>query len=260
MAERLPLIRQAPQQWLDWGGFLGAGRAAVKAVWPQAGCQVVEPDDTLLARSRQALRGPWWTLNRPHAPVLAEDAVPPQAAQMLWANMVLPFEPDVPALLARWQQALAAGGFVMFSTYGPDTLAELRALYAQAGWPAPHAPFADMHDIGDALVRNGFAEPVMDQETLTLHWSGAQPLLDELRSLGSNLCPGRTAGLRTPRWRQRLVQALAARADAQGRIALRFEIVYGHAYRSQPRVRHAEAARVSLDSLKATLPGRRRTP
>jgi malonyl-CoA O-methyltransferase len=112
------------------------------------------------------------------------------------------------------------------------------------------APLVDMHDLGDMLVHAGFADPVMDQETLTLTWTSPEALLDELRGLGGNADPRRAAGSRTPRWKRRLADALAARADAQGRIALRFEVVYGHAFRPAPRPRVQSQTSVSLDAMR----------
>lgn len=256
MAERLVVIREAPQRWLDWWGWLGAGAQPVQAVWPEAERRVVEPTAALAARSRAQLQAPWWAWRRRQAAaqaVLDEAAVPPGQAQMLWANLMLHAVPDPVALMAQWHAALAVGGFLMFSTFGPDTWRELRAVYAEAGWPAPHPPFSDMHDIGDQLVHAGFADPVMDQETLHLHWSSPEALLAELRSLGGHLGPGRLPGLRTPRWRQRLQAALAARTDAQGRIGLTVELVYGHAFKALPRVRPGDPVTVSLDSLRASL-------
>ncbi len=263
MAERLVVIRDAPAQWLDWWGWLGAGAQPVQAVWPQAERRIVEPTPALAARSRADLQAPWWAWRRRQAlaqAVLDEAAVPPAQAQMLWANLMLHAAPDPVAMMSRWHAALAVGGFLMFSTFGPDTWRELRAVYAEAGWPAPHPPFTDMHDIGDQLVHAGFADPVMDQETLRLHWSSPEALLAELRSLGGHLGTARLPGLRTPRWRQRLHAALSARADAQGRIGLTVELVYGHAFKAAPRVRPGDPVTVSLDSVRATLkqprPGR----
>ena len=260
MAERLPVIRQPPLTWLDWGGFIGAGASAVQAVWPQAQRSVAEPTRALAERSRQALQAPWWAwgqrrLDASQTVALAAD-VPAGQAQMLWSNLGLHTSPDAAATLAQWHRALAVGGFVMFSTFGPDTLRELRALYAEQGWPAPHPPFADMHDVGDLLVHGGFADPVMDQEVLRLSWSSPQALLAELRGLGGHLGLQRTPGLRTPRWQARLLQALARQADAQGRIHLSFELVYGHAYKPAPRPARADLATVSLEALRATLPKR----
>lgn len=262
MAERLPLIREAPTTWLDWGAFLGGGAPAVKAVLPRARRQVVEPTTALAERSRSLVQRPWWSWSRlaEAEPVMLDSAVPPRSAGMVWANMVLHASPQPLQLLERWHDALSDQGYLMFSAFGPDTLRELRDLYAQAGWPAPHPPFTDMHDIGDQLVHGGFADPVMDQETLRLSWSSPQALLAELRSLGGHVGPARHAGLRTPRWHQRLLRALAACADAHGRIHLSFEIVYGHAFKAAPRPAPGEPVSVPLDQVRAALVSRRAKP
>jgi malonyl-CoA O-methyltransferase len=130
-------------------------------------------------------------------------------------------------------------------------LRELRELYAECGWPAPTPGYVDMHDLGDMLVAAGFADPVLDQETITLRWQGAEALLAELRQLGGNTAPGRFAGLRTPAWRSRLVAALAARADADGSIALSIEIAYGHGFKPAPRLGDGAPVAVSLDEMRA---------
>jgi len=260
MAERLPVIRQAPAQWLDWWAFTGAGALPVQSVWPDAQRSLVEPVPALAERSRLQLQAPWWAWGArrqaARAPVWLESEVPPAQAGMVWANLVLQASTDAAATFARWHRALAVDGFLMFSTFGPDTLKELREVYAQAGWPAPHPPFTDMHDLGDLLVHGGFADPVMDQETIRMTWSTPQALLAELRGLGGHVAAARAPGLRTPRWLARLHQALAERADAQGRITMTFELVYGHAYKPPPREARGELATVSLESLRANLPKR----
>lgn len=260
MAERLPVILRAPEQWLDWWGFTGAGAAVVRGVWPQARRSVVEPTPALVARSQAALQAPWWAWGQRRQdaaqPVWLPTEVPVGQAQMLWSNLNLHTAADPAATLAQWHRALAVDGFVMFSSFGPDTLRELRALYAELGWPPPHPPYTDMHDLGDLLVHGGFADPVMDQETIRLTWSSPEALLAELRSLGGHLGTDRPPGLHTPRWRAQLMQALAQRADAQGRIAMTVELVYGHAYKPAPRPVRGALATVSLDVLRASLPKR----
>ena len=260
MAERLPVIKQAPQTWLDWWGFTGASAQAVQAVWPQARRSVVEPTVALVERSRQALQSPWWAWGRRRrqASVCLEADVPVGQSQMLWSNLNLHASADPALTLAQWHRALAVDGFVMFSTFGPDTLRELRTVYAELDWPAPHPAYADMHDLGDLMVHAGFADPVMDQEMLLLTWSSPEALLAELRGLGGHLGMGRPAGLRTQRWRERLLQALARRADSQGRIGMSFELVYGHAYKAAPRPERGAPVTVSLDALRSTLPKRHR--
>jgi malonyl-CoA O-methyltransferase len=254
MASRLTVIKLQPAAWLEWSAHLGGGAELLRQTYPKAQRMVAEPTESLAGRSRAAAARPWWGLGRRADPVLVGDMEPPIEPQLLWSNMALHLAPEVPQLLAAWQRQLAVGGFLMFSTFGPDTLAELRELHAQAGWGPPLQDLADMHDLGDALVAAGFADPVMDQETLRLSWSTPEAALAELRGLGGNAHPRRQAGLRTPRWRERLLRALAARGDAQGRITLRFEIVYGHAFRAAPRPRAGAPATVALQALRATLP------
>jgi malonyl-CoA O-methyltransferase len=100
----------------------------------------------------------------------------------------------------------------------------------------------------------------MDQETITLQWPNAQALLDELRSLGGNAAPSRAAGLRTPRWRQRLLGELESLAGSDGRPALSFEVAYGHAFRAAPRLRGGEETTVSLEDMRAMVRGRGSKP
>lgn len=174
--------------------------------------------------------------------------------------MALHAEADPAVTIGHWHRALAVDGFLMFSTLGPGSLPELRSLYAARGWGPPMAPLVDMHDLGDMLVAAGFADPVMDQELIVLTWADAQAALNELRSLGGNVDPARVTGLRTPRWRARLLQALqdTARQRADGRIALTFEVAYGHAFRPPARAAVAPESRVDLADFQAMARQRRR--
>jgi malonyl-CoA O-methyltransferase len=252
MAQRLPVIKLQPATVLDWGAHLGASRGVLAQAYPQALQLAVEPDAERRDATAAALRPPWWSPRRwAAAPgVLSADEVGAGQGQLLWANMVLHAAADPQAVMRQWQRATAVDGFLMFSTLGPGSLEGLRRLYRQQGWPPPHAPFVDMHDLGDMLIEAGFADPVMDQETLTLTWADGAALLAELRGLGGNVDPQRHPGLRTPRWRETLVLALQAQAGAAGRPALEFEIVYGHAFRPPPRPRMAELTSVPLDDLR----------
>lgn len=256
MADRLKLIRSPSSTWVDWWGGTSGGAAAVAAVLPDARRHVAEPTAEWVDRSRQLNRGPWWAaLGRAAADrrVVLDSEVAPDLAQMVWANMMLHRCANPQTQMAQWHSALQVGGYLMFSTLGPSSLRALRQVFADRGWPAPHAPFVDMHDLGDQLVGIGFADPVMDQENLHLSWSSPQALLDELRSLGSNLQPQRMPGLRTPRWRHQLHDALAALTDAKGRISLSFEVVYGHAFKAPPKPLRGDTAVVSLESLRSRL-------
>ncbi len=259
MAERLEWIRLAPAAWAHWEPLRGGtqAQALLEQRYPQSQAWLVEPP-ARHAALRAAFGQAWWQRLRGPRRTLAAE-LPAAGVQMLWANMALHAHPEPQALIASWHRALATDGFLMLSCFGPDTVRELRALYAELGWPPAGSEFTDMHDWGDMLVAAGFAEPVMDMERITLTWDSPGRLLEELRALGANWHPQRFSALRGKGWRPRLEAALAERLRGpDGRLALTFEIVYGHAIKPAPRVRMAPEAAVGVDDLRALLPSNRR--
>jgi malonyl-CoA O-methyltransferase len=261
MGERLSIVKQVPVHVFDWWSELGGGAALLAQAYPKATVTgVLRPESAApaaLADAPALAATPAWRrwlgLGAAGPRAIAQSAVPPAQAQLVWSNMSLHWAQDAPTLMREWQRALVVDGFLMFTTLGPGTLVALRDLYRAQQWGTPYAPWTDMHDLGDMLVEAGFADPVMDQETLRLTWSSPQAALDELRTLGMNTDAIRFPGLRTPRWRDRLLAALGAQVDAQGRVVLEFEIVYGHAFKPVPRVRLAEQSQVGLEDMKAML-------
>jgi malonyl-CoA O-methyltransferase len=258
MAERLEWIKHQPEVVLDWSGAAGPSTGLLSAAYPRAEQLLWREDAT-----EPVLATPWWRRWMPggSAPRSVESgSIEPGSVGLAWSNMRLHFEPDPLPLMRAWHRALAPGGFLMFSTLGPGSLSLLREVYAARGWGDPHVPFVDMHDLGDMLVASGFAEPVMDQETLSLSYGSAQTLVAELRGLGANVAPGRFAGLRTPRWQGALLDGLRAGADREGRLVMQVELVYGHAFRGPDSGPRVEAqTQIALDDMKSMLrgPGRR---
>jgi len=255
MEERLQWIRRSPAAWADWEPARGglAAHEAVAQRYPQARSWIIEPAPARAAVARAALVRPWWRrFGKAAAPEIG--APPAGGVELVWANMLLHMSAEPQVLMARWHEALAVDGFLMFSCLGPDTLRELRTLYAALGWPPPAHEFTDMHDWGDMLVQGGFAEPVMDMERITLSFATPQRLLRELRELGANLHPDRFPALRGRGWRTRLEQALAgALRGGDGQLSLTFEIIYGHALKPLPRARLREQSEVSLQDMRAML-------
>ena len=263
MGERLSIVKQVPQHVFDWWSELGAGTAALVEAYPKATITgVLRPSstdatrpavDTAPAPAATPAWRRWLGLGASGPRAIAQSAVPPAQAQLVWSNMSLHWAPDAPTLMREWQRALVVDGFLMFTTLGPGTLVSLSDVYRAHGWGTPYAPWTDMHDLGDMLVEAGFADPVMDQETLRLTWSTPAAALAELRALGMNNDVARFAGLRTPRWRERLLQALGAKVDREGRVVLEFEVVYGHAFKPVPRVKLAAQTEVGLEDMKSML-------
>ena len=247
MLERLQWIRLQPASWVHWDALRGGQQAQAQLLrhYPDSICFIVETQQTHVQTAvKSGEKIPLWRqpvqwLQMRQAAAKVQHARPPTGGvDMLWANMALHVAPAPQALIGQWHQTLATGGFLMFSCLGPDTLRALRSLYAAAGWQPPAHELTDMHDWGDMLVQAGFAEPVMDMERITLTFDSPERLLQELAGLGRNFHKARFSGLRGRAWKTALLQTLSRElVSPDGRLALEFEIIYGHALKAAPRVR-----------------------
>ena len=255
MEERLQWIVREPARWLHWSPLQGGREVHEQLVrrYPKAQGFVLQSSSAQVQMARDQLQQAWWTPARWLKPD-TQFSMPDEPVDMLWANMALHMEADPQALIKRWHETLAVDGFLMFSCLGPDTLRELRRVYAQLDWPAPSHEFTDMHDWGDMLVQAGFAEPVMDMETISLTYSSAESLLTDLRALGRNLHTDRFPALRGRNWRKTLCESIERELlGPDGRLELTFEVVYGHAFKPAPRFAMQAESRVPLMYLKSLL-------
>ena len=271
MLERLQWITAQPKVWVNWNANRGGEQAHAALLakykesesylqnWPLAvesipyGAINSVANNATTANSKNKWSLSAWFKSAPkhHLGLPAEGT-----ANMLWANMHLHDVHEPLDMLAQWHKTLAVDGYVMFSCFGPDTLKELRSVYAKLGWPAPSHDFTDMHDWGDMLLQAGFAQPVMDMERIVLTYESPQKLIQDLRDLGRNLHPNRFPTLRGKAWKAKLESALAehlADPNENGRLKLTFEIIYGHAIKPEPRVKLSEHSAVSLQDMRAML-------
>jgi len=242
MAARLALVRHVPGRIVDVGCGEGASVGPLRARYPDAEVVCADFAGALLARARRApslaarVRAAFGA-SRARVVRADMDALPlaTGACGLVWSNLALAWSPDPAATLREWHRVLEVGGLLMFTSYGPDTLKELRSAFAAAD-AAPHVhPFVDMHDLGDALVASGFADPVMDIDLLTVTYARLEDLCRDLRATGQrNAHARRRRSLGgTARWaRMRAAYATLAR---DGRVPATFEIVYGHAWKAPPR-------------------------
>jgi len=234
MLERLDYIRLMPRRILEAGCGPGRETAALLKRYPAASLVELDFALSMLRRERSLLS----RLGvRPSALQVCGDLqrlpLAEGSVDLTWSNMALHWTADPLAALRELARATAAEGLLLFSTLGPDTLTELRAA---AGELRVHR-FADMHDVGDALVAAGFSAPVMDTERLTVTYAGGEALLADLRASGQTCAaPARPRGLAGRRFRGALGAALQA-SMRDGRLPVTFEVVYGHAWKGAPRKR-----------------------
>jgi malonyl-CoA O-methyltransferase len=241
MDERLDLIKLQPATLLDAGSGTGNALPTLRARYPKARVIALDLALTMLQRGRARLAAPWWkSFFRPQAHALCADIeqLPLAAASvdMVWCNLALQWANDPDKAFAEFHRVLTPGGLLMFSTFGPDTLKELRAAYAGVDGHTHVSRFIDLHDIGDILVKRGFGDPVMDMEPFTLTYSDVRTLMHDLQAIGArNVTQDRPPGLSGKSRLAAMMQAYEAlRRD--GKLPATFEVVYGHAWKPLPRV------------------------
>jgi malonyl-CoA O-methyltransferase len=239
MLERLDLVRIAPQRILDAGCGTGHATAALSGRFRKS--EVLALDIALgMLKATQAGQGIFerllGTCRQRH--VCADIEQLPLASAsfgLMWSNLAIQWCNDLDAAFGEAHRVLQAEGLLMFSTFGPDTLKELR--HAAAADPAHvHVSrFIDMHDIGDALVRAGFSAPVLDVERYTLTYEDVLGVMRDLKAIGAhNAADGRARGLMGKGFLRRLTENYEQFRTA-GRLPATFEVVYGHAWKPTPR-------------------------
>ena len=240
MQERLDYVRIEPKRIVDLGCSRGGSFDALQARYPQAGLYGLDLSPAMLAVEASPRAGwqRWLGLGKPSGPQrLAADAASlPLAARsvsLVWSNLLLHWLDDPLPALAEAHRVLEVGGLLMFSTLGPDTLKELRASFAD-GY-AHTQRFIDMHDLGDMLVGCGFADPVMDMEIITLTYDDLAAMFADLRAAGS-ACAMKTRrhGL-TGRGSLQAARAAYETLRRDGKLPATFEVIYGHAWKAEPK-------------------------
>ena len=237
LLERLDLVKLVPAVVLDVGCGTGSGTRALARRYPKARVLGLDIAQTMLQVAQQG--DAWW---RRKLPFLTGNI--PQyiggdlerlplltgRVNLLCSNLALQWCDDLPAALAEFRRVLAPGGLLMLTTFGPDTLRELRQAFSGLDGHTHVNRFMDMHDVGDELKYAGFSAPVMDMEFLTLTYSDLMSLLREIKALGAhNVTRGRSHGLMGKgTWQAMLANYEKLRKA--GRLPATYEVIYGHAW------------------------------
>ena len=239
MFERLDLVKLQPQRILDAGCGTGHASQMLARRFKQAEILSL---DIAMGMLRQTLAGRQLVDRMfgrtPRIGICADiEALPlvDQSIDLLWSNLAIQWCNDLDRAFGEMHRSLRTGGLVMFSTFGPDTLKELRAAANVDAGHVHVSRFIDMHDIGDALVRAGFSAPVLDVERFVLTYDDVLGVMRDLKAIGAhNAAQGRNRGLLGRGFLQKLTAAYEPFRN-EGKLPATYEVVYGHAWKPEAR-------------------------
>jgi malonyl-CoA O-methyltransferase len=228
LLQRLDYVTLEPGVILDVGCGTGHSSRALKDRYPRA--QVIALD---LAEGMLAEAGRRQSWRRRFARVCGDLARLPLASasvDLVFSSLTLQWCPQPDLAFAEFRRVLRPRGLLNFSTFGPDTLVELRESWSAADGHVHVSRFADMHELGDGLVRAGLAEPVLDVERFTLTYPDVFGLMRDLKAIGAhNASVHRPRGM-TGRGRMRAMQAAYETQRMNGVLPATYEVVFGQAW------------------------------
>ena len=231
LRERLDEVPDfAPCRILDVGCGPGGGSRALAARHPQAPIIALDLAQPMLQQAASTEAAPALLLCADAQALPLADA----SVDLVHSNLCLHWCEDPGLALAEFRRVLRPGGHLLFSTFGPDTLKELRAAFARVD-DTPHVSrFIDMHDIGDALLVGGFRDPVLEREDFLLTYSDAATLMRELRAIGATNADAQRRRALTGK--THLMNVYAAYEDFRrdGVLPATYEVVYAHAIAPEP--------------------------
>jgi malonyl-CoA O-methyltransferase len=250
-----PPFKAPPTRILDIGCGTGRASAALQKRYPKA--EVIALDMALPMLREARKQAGWW---RPFRRVCGDARALPiadQSVDLLFSNLCLQWIENLPEVFAEFRRVLRPGGWLMFTSFGPDTLTELRQSWAAADEAAHVNVFLDMHDVGDAMLAAGFRDPMLDVERFTLTYRDARQLMRELKAIGAgNADSARPRGLTGKSRMQRMLDHYEG-FRSEGVLPASYEVIFAQAQApdsTQPRrTGDGEIASISVDSLRAKL-------
>ena len=256
LLERLDYIHFTPLSILDVGAGTGYASRALQTRFARANIfaldlahpmlQVAGSHDNLLTRMNRKLGKARLNFVNARAEQLP---IASNSMDMVYSNLTMQWINDLDAVLSEFTRVLKPGGMLLFSTFGPDTLQELRSSWSAVDSFSHVSPFLDMHDIGDAMLRARLAEPVMDVEHFTLTYSDVYQLMRDLKAIGAHNATNQRARGLTGKARFKLLEQQYEAFRQQDMLPASYEVVYGHGWKPETMQQQTTTASVSLDSL-----------
>lgn len=229
LIERLDVIKINPTIVYDLGSGCGLSSRLLSKKYKKA--HVYEIDMALsLLRVGSKNRSRFFSRQTPVCALAEALPFADESTEMVYSNLMLQWCNDLDALFGEMRRVIKRGGLLMFSSFGPGTLNELRQSWSRADNAVHVNAFIDMHDIGDALIRAGFENPVMEVENFVLTYPDVYGLMHDLKQIGAQ---NTNAGRRKSLTGKRTLEKMLAEYEAyrqDDKLPATYEVVYGHAW------------------------------
>ncbi len=229
LSQRLDYIKIQPNRALDLGCGTGIVSQDLLSRYPKS--KVIGLDSAFNRAKKCQKRGGW--LRKPRVICADAESLPikDDAFELVVSNLMLNWVDDFSGAFSEIQRVLAPNGLLLFSMFGPDTLNEIRQCWSDVDtFPHTH-DFADMHEVGDALLQSGFINPVMDMEIITMTYTDVMQLMQDLKNTGfSNTHQERQKGLMGKHKFKVFEEAYEQFKTAEGLYPATWEVIYGHAW------------------------------
>jgi len=247
MLQRLDLTRIEPARILDAGCGTGWGTQGLLQKYKKARVISLDLSSEMLRQTKA--KGSW--LRKPQLICADAEQIPlaDESVDLVFSSLMLQWC-DYRKVFAEFRRVLKPDGLLMFSSFGPDTLHELKSSWHKVD-DQPHVnEFVDMHDLGDELIQVGLAEPVMDMDMMTLTYQDAMAVMADLKAIGANTTlksqqQTRSQGLVTPGKLKRVIEYYES-FRINDLLPASYEVVYGHAWKTRPRKTKFESGEVSI--------------
>lgn len=236
LLSRLDLTSLNPSVILDAGCGTGWGTQGLLKKYKKAKVISLDLSPEMLKQTKT--KGSW--LRKPGLICADAEKIPlkDESVDLVFSNFMLQWC-DYKKVFAEFKRILKPDGLLMFTTFGPDTLKELKQSWAQVDDHAHVNDFTDMHDLGDELVNTGLAEPVMDMDLMALTYDDVMSVMSDLKAIGANTTlknqkKPAEQGLVTPSKLKRVIQHYE-NYRSEGVVPASYEVIYGHAWKTKQR-------------------------
>ena len=226
LAEKLKVISIKPQTIIDLGSGTGLLSNKTAEIFPNANLICVDFAQQSLLKNSQKLKVCANAYELPFAS---------NSGDFMVSNLMMQWCPDLKALFNECFRVLKPEGLILFTTFGPDTLKELKRSWSAVDSSAHVNNFIDMHDIGDQMLQSGFQSPIMEMENITLTYEKVLDLMHDLKSIGAQNVGSRSKALTGKTKFKKMIEMYESyRSD--GKLPATYEVIYGHAWKNENKL------------------------